>query len=111
MSNVINQAVEVLARVEQDVFFAKMAQYGIQPQNEEEAIYLLQRGDALLQLYESGTPAGDAAKTASIDALGLSQRKYASDGFAEEVHNCVNTLMQTPEIVQAVKVALTASVA
>jgi len=107
MSNaeVLKQAAEKMAAIESAVFFAKLAQYGITPENEEQRQFLLNQGNAMLEIYPIRSQEGASIKSASMEILGLPERKYASDGFSEEAHTYVEKFMQDTDTVQAAKLA------
>jgi len=103
--NILNEATETLVDVEHALFFQKLSSYGIVPKSAEEATALLQRADAVLLKAPYASPNGKLVKSASAKHF-KQEVKLAQDGYSEDAHTIADQLLQLPELVKAVQVAV-----
>ena len=101
---ILKQADELMHEVAASVFFQKLATYGLQPSNDEEADFLLETGQTLLQQYPFAAENVVKAKTAALGA----ECKVAADGYSEESHRWTDELMKDQPVVAAASMLLTA---
>ena len=103
----LTKAAEFVISLENEVFFRKLASYGIEARTIEEAQFLLNRGDEILAEYPFPSPQGLQLKQASAERFGL-EVKLAQDGFSEETHRYVDSVLADPDAAAAIRALITA---
>ena len=106
-NEILDQAADVLVGLETQVFFHKLAAYGIQPETEEEMRQYLAYGNQMLAKYPITDDRSVQIKQASAASMG-GQFKFAENGFSEEANSYVDVLMGDPGAVEAAMVFLNA---
>jgi hypothetical protein len=104
------RAQETVINLQSEVFFRKLAAYGVVPNSEEDARFLLQEGGQILADMPRNTQQAVEIKQASYEVFQDPNRRPASDGFSADAHEVVDYIFQNqPELVKAAGVFVAAS--
>jgi hypothetical protein len=103
------QAQNFLTRVQADVFFKKLAVFGITPKDEQDAKALWQYGGAFIQAHPPKSELGQSIKQASCRILGNQDTVIPEQGFSKEALSIADSLLQIPDYVKAAQFVMAAS--
>jgi hypothetical protein len=105
--NQLEQAQQVLQNTQNTIFFNKLASLGIKPQTQQQALGLLKEAAALLEMFPREVPQTQRAmKSASFKVFPNQTSEVCRDGYSQDTHQVVDTMMTNPELVKCAALIL-----
>jgi hypothetical protein len=102
-------AQEVLDSVQADLFFRKLASFGIKPQTKEQVQALWQAGSSILADTPLTTEKGRQTKQASCEMFHDQASALPKEGHSQDAVKIAAHLMQNPDYVKAARLVIAVS--